>query len=41
MIAAARAAGFTFEGVLRGFTFERGQRVDCAVLSLLPADLAR
>ncbi len=41
MIAAARAAGFTFEGVLRGFTFERGHRVDCAVLSLLPADLAR
>ncbi len=40
MLASARAAGFTFEGVLRGYTLERGQRVDCAILSLIPADLA-
>jgi RimJ/RimL family protein N-acetyltransferase len=41
MLATARAAGFLYEGVLRGYTLERGTRVDCAILSLLPADLAR
>jgi len=35
MIRAARAAGFTYEGVLRGYIRERGGRVDNAVLSLL------
>jgi [ribosomal protein S5]-alanine N-acetyltransferase len=40
MLAAARAAGFSFEGVLRGFTRERGARVDNAVLSLVGGDLA-
>jgi RimJ/RimL family protein N-acetyltransferase len=39
MIRTARAAGFTFEGVLRGHTRSRGARVDSAVLSLVPADL--
>jgi RimJ/RimL family protein N-acetyltransferase len=39
MIAAARAAGFEHEGVLRGYQLERGQRVDCTVLSLVRADL--
>jgi RimJ/RimL family protein N-acetyltransferase len=39
MIAAARAVGFQFEGVLREYTRERGARVDLAVLSLLPSDL--
>lgn len=39
MIAAARAAGFCFEGVLRGHTLERGVRVDNAVLSRTRADL--
>jgi RimJ/RimL family protein N-acetyltransferase len=38
MIAAARAAGFTHEGVLRSYLRERGSRVDVAVLSLLPGD---
>ena len=33
------AAGFVDEGVLRGYAREQGQRVDCAVLSLLPRDL--
>ncbi len=39
MIAAARSAGFVFEGVLRAY--ERGPRgrVDLASLSLLPQDL--
>ncbi len=41
MLAAAAAAGFVHEGVLRGYTREHGQRVDCAVLSLLPSDLTR
>jgi RimJ/RimL family protein N-acetyltransferase len=40
MLATARAAGFVHEGVLRGYTRERGTRVDCAILSLLPADIA-
>ncbi len=39
MAAAARAAGFQFEGVLRGYTRERGTRVDLAIMSLLPSDL--
>jgi RimJ/RimL family protein N-acetyltransferase len=39
MIAAARRAGLTEEGVLRGYLRERGRRVDVTVLSLLPADL--
>jgi RimJ/RimL family protein N-acetyltransferase len=41
MLGAARAAGFIGEGVLRGYTREQNQRVDCAVLSLLPSDLQR
>jgi RimJ/RimL family protein N-acetyltransferase len=41
MIATARAAGFEFEGVLRGYSRERGNRVDLAMFSLLPADLQR
>jgi RimJ/RimL family protein N-acetyltransferase len=40
MIRAAQAAGFAHEGVLRGHTRERGGRVDCAIMSLLPSDLA-
>ena len=39
MLRAARAAGFVDEGVLRGYTRERGIRVDCAMLSLLPSDI--
>lgn len=39
MIAAARRAGFTEEGVLRGYLRERGRRVDAAMLSLVSADL--
>jgi len=39
MIAAAKAAGFQHEGVLRGYTRERGARVDLAMMSLLPRDL--
>jgi RimJ/RimL family protein N-acetyltransferase len=38
MLATARAAGFVHEGVLRGYTRERGARVDCAILSLLQSD---
>ncbi len=40
MIAAARAAGFVYEGVLRGYTREQGNRVDNAVLALVRSDLA-
>lgn len=40
MLRAAAAAGFTSEGVLRGYLRERGLRVDAAVLSLVRADLA-
>jgi RimJ/RimL family protein N-acetyltransferase len=41
MVRAARAAGFSSEGVLRGYRREPdGRRVDAAVLSLLPGDLA-
>jgi RimJ/RimL family protein N-acetyltransferase len=39
MIAAARAAGFKFEGVLRGYLRERGARTDAAALSLVRRDL--
>jgi RimJ/RimL family protein N-acetyltransferase len=39
MLASAQAAGYAYEGVLRAYTLERGARVDCAVLSLLPSDL--
>ena len=41
MLAAAAAAGFIREGVLRAYTLERGARIDCVVLSLLPSDLAQ
>lgn len=39
MIRAAQAAGFKHEGLLRGYTRERGARVDNAVFSLVRADL--
>jgi RimJ/RimL family protein N-acetyltransferase len=39
VIGAARAGGFSYEGVLRGYLRDRGARVDVAVLSLLPTDL--
>jgi len=39
MLAAARSAGFVFEGILREYGPERGRRVDLAILSLLPRDL--
>ena len=35
----ARAAGFTEEGLLRGYLLERGRRVDCVVFSLVSADV--
>ncbi|MBV9837129.1 MAG: GNAT family N-acetyltransferase [Solirubrobacterales bacterium] len=38
LIRAARAAGFSREGVLRRYRRERGERVDVLVLSLLPGD---
>lgn len=41
MLATAAAAGYVREGVLRGYVRERGERVDCVILSLLPADLPR
>ena len=41
MLRAARAAGFVHEGVLRAYLLERGQRIDTAILSLLPEDLER
>jgi RimJ/RimL family protein N-acetyltransferase len=41
MVRAARGAGFTFEGVLRGYTRHRGGRMDAAVLSLVRRDLTR
>lgn len=41
MLAAARAAGFVDEGVLRGYASMGGIRVDNAILSLLPSDLDR
>jgi RimJ/RimL family protein N-acetyltransferase len=39
MLRTALAAGFVREGVLRGYTRERGGRVDNVVLSLLPEDV--
>jgi RimJ/RimL family protein N-acetyltransferase len=39
MVAAARRAGFSEEGVLRGYLRERGQRVDVTMLSLVADDL--
>ena len=39
MIGAARAAGYSQEGVLRGYRRERNRRVDVAIMSLLPTDL--
>lgn len=36
---AATAAGFSAEGVLRGYLRARGRRIDVAVLSLVAADL--
>jgi ribosomal-protein-alanine N-acetyltransferase len=39
VLAAAQAAGFAQEGVLRGYQRKRGQRVDVVVLSLIGADL--
>ncbi len=41
MLAAAKAAGLTQEGILRAFVNERHRRVDLTILSLLPADLER
>ena len=40
MLAAARAAGFSFEGVLRGYLRKHGARIDTAALSLVSRDLA-
>jgi RimJ/RimL family protein N-acetyltransferase len=40
MRAAARAAGFTEEGVLRAYTLEHGHRVDVTIMSLIAADLS-
>jgi RimJ/RimL family protein N-acetyltransferase len=40
MVAAARRAGFSEEGVLRGYLRERGQRVDVTMLSLVAGDVA-
>ena len=40
MLGAAQAAGYVHEGVLRAYALERRARVDCAILSLLPSDLA-
>jgi RimJ/RimL family protein N-acetyltransferase len=37
---AARAAGFQYEGVLRKYIRARGSRVDMAILSMVPGDLA-
>jgi len=39
MLAAAAGAGFEREGTFRGFTRERGHRVDVAILSLVRRDL--
>lgn len=39
MLAAAAAAGFVREGVLRGHTRERGRRIDLVSMSLLAADV--
>jgi RimJ/RimL family protein N-acetyltransferase len=39
MVRAAKGAGFTYEGALRGYILERGRRIDAAVLSLVRSDL--
>lgn len=39
MIAAAKAAGLSQEGLLRAYVNERDRRLDLTILSLLPADL--
>jgi RimJ/RimL family protein N-acetyltransferase len=39
MIRSAQSAGFTNEGVLRGYTRVRGRRVDNVVLSMVTRDL--
>ncbi len=39
VVAAAKAAGFVREGVLRGHQRKRGKRVDVVVMSLITADL--
>jgi len=39
IVAATSAAGFTHEGLLRGYQRRRGRRVDLVVMSLIPADL--
>jgi len=39
MRAAAAAAGFVEEGLLRGYTREHGRRVDVTVMSLITADV--
>jgi RimJ/RimL family protein N-acetyltransferase len=41
MLRAAEGAGFVREGVLRSYARERGDRLDSAILSLLPGDLTR
>ena len=40
MRSAARAAGFTEEGLLRGYLREHGRRVDVTIMALIAADLA-
>jgi RimJ/RimL family protein N-acetyltransferase len=40
MIRCARAAGFSYEGILRGYARLLGARVDFAVLSMVRGDLA-
>lgn len=41
LIHAATQAGFSYEGVLHGYTRERGRRLDNAVLSMVARDLRR
>jgi RimJ/RimL family protein N-acetyltransferase len=39
MLRAARSARFVYEGVLRSYLLERGQRIDAAILSLVKGDV--
>jgi RimJ/RimL family protein N-acetyltransferase len=39
MLRAAKGAGFSHEGVLRGYILDRGERIDAAVLSMVRGDL--
>jgi RimJ/RimL family protein N-acetyltransferase len=39
MLAAGAAAGFSNEGVLRGYLLQRGRRIDVVAMSLIRADL--